>query len=179
MNPKSLCSLLLLLAVATGARAGTITNLTLSSIQNQDVTKSITLAAGQTAAVIQHFASTEVYLFFTFDNVRVSAGYISPNGGWENRKFVGPGTFEFRLNAGPSPDGHSRSITTLEIDPPAPGSVPITNIPSNAVVIPADSAGPVTILLESSADLVTWNSAMPGTYGTSTTNRFFRVRAVR
>jgi hypothetical protein len=52
-------------------------------------------------------------------------------------------------------------------------------MPSTAVVIPADSGGPVNITLESSVDLITWVSALPGTYGTSTTNRFFRVRAQR
>jgi len=51
--------------------------------------------------------------------------------------------------------------------------------PSTAVVIPADSTGPVRIILESSPDLVNWNDALPGTYGSSTSNRFFRVRAVR
>jgi len=53
-----------------------------------------------------------------------------------------------------------------------------TMIPVNTVVIPSDATGPVQIILESSADLVNWTSALPGTYGTSATNRFFRVRAV-
>ena len=51
--------------------------------------------------------------------------------------------------------------------------------PSTAVVIPNDGGGPVTIVLESSVDLVTWTPALPGTYGTTTSNRFFRVRAQR
>lgn len=51
--------------------------------------------------------------------------------------------------------------------------------PGTGVVIPTDASGPVQIVLESSADLVNWTSATPGTYGTNTTNRFFRVRAVR
>jgi hypothetical protein len=51
--------------------------------------------------------------------------------------------------------------------------------PSTAVVIPADQAGPVQIILESSTDLITWTAALPGSYGTSTEKRFFRVRAVR
>ena len=50
--------------------------------------------------------------------------------------------------------------------------------PSNAVVIPADATGPVQVVLESSTDLITWTGATPGSYGTSTTKRFFRVRAV-
>ena len=50
--------------------------------------------------------------------------------------------------------------------------------PSTAVVIPSDATGPVQIVLESSPDLVNWTAALPGTYGSSATNRFFRVRAV-
>lgn len=66
------------------------------------------------------------------------------------------------------------SFCTVEVSTPDESFVP-----SNAVVIPADSAGPVNIILESSADLVTWTAALPGTYGANTTNRFFRVRAQR
>ena len=34
-------------------------------------------------------------------------------------------------------------------------------------------------ILESSEDMVNWNSANPGTYGASTNERFFRIRAVQ
>lgn len=51
--------------------------------------------------------------------------------------------------------------------------------PSTAVVIPADAGGPVSIVMESSTDLITWTPATPGTYGTSTQKRFFRIRAER
>lgn len=51
--------------------------------------------------------------------------------------------------------------------------------PSNSVVIPANAAGPVQIILESSTDLITWTAATPGNYSASTTKRFFRVRAVQ
>jgi hypothetical protein len=50
---------------------------------------------------------------------------------------------------------------------------------SSAVVIPEDASGPVTIVMESSTDLVTWVAANPGTYGSSTPRRFFRVRALQ
>ena len=53
-----------------------------------------------------------------------------------------------------------------------------TTTPASAVVIPTDATGPVKIILESSTDLVTWTEANPGTYGASTTKRFYRVRAV-
>jgi len=53
-----------------------------------------------------------------------------------------------------------------------------TTTPTSAVVIPTDATGPVNVILESSTDLVNWTQANPGTYGASTTKRFFRVRAV-
>jgi hypothetical protein len=52
-----------------------------------------------------------------------------------------------------------------------------TTIPKCAVVIPSDATGPVEIKLESSQDMVNWDAALPGIYGASATNRFFRVRA--
>ena len=53
-----------------------------------------------------------------------------------------------------------------------------SSTPTGIVVIPTDATGPVNIILESSTDLVTWTAATPGTYGSSTTKRFFRTRAV-
>lgn len=50
---------------------------------------------------------------------------------------------------------------------------------STSVVIPEDADGPVDIVMESSTDLVNWNAANPGTYGSSANRRFFRVRAIR
>jgi hypothetical protein len=60
----------------------------------------------------------------------------------------------------------------------ATNSSTFQSIPSTAVVIPSDSGGPVNILLESSPDLINWYPSMPGQYGASYTNRFFRVRAI-
>src|SRR5688572_4768404 len=40
-------------------------------------------------------------------------------------------------------------------------------VPNAGVVIPADAAGPVSVKLESTTDLVNWSEAQPGTYGTS------------
>jgi hypothetical protein len=53
-----------------------------------------------------------------------------------------------------------------------------SSLPSNTVVIPTDASGPVEIVMESSKDLVNWTRAEPGTYGTDTPKRFFRIRAV-
>ena len=62
---------------------------------------------------------------------------------------------------------HNQNVTTA-----------VDGTPSNAVVIPSDANGSVSIILETSTDLITWTAANPGTYGASTPNRFFRVRAV-
>ena len=69
-------------------------------------------------------------------------------------------------------------ITYRIISNVAVGSPTTNYIPASAVVIPADSTGSVRIILESSVDLITWTEANPGTYGSSTSKRFFRVRAV-
>lgn len=66
------------------------------------------------------------------------------------------------------------AVCTLQITKPSSTFTPV-----NTVVIPNDSNGPVTIVLESSTDMVNWIPANPGTYGTSATNRFFRVRGER
>ncbi len=63
---------------------------------------------------------------------------------------------------------------TFTITTPTPQS----SVPVNTVVIPSDATGPVQIVLESSSDLLNWCSALPGTYGSTYSNRFFRVRAI-
>lgn len=69
--------------------------------------------------------------------------------------------------------GTAGSFCTLQLTSPSQFT------PSTAVVIPNDAGGPVTIIMESSVDLLNWTPALPGAYGTSSSNRFFRVRAVR
>jgi len=49
---------------------------------------------------------------------------------------------------------------------------------NTSVVIPSSSAGDVEIKIEQSADKVTWQECQPGTYSSSTVQRFFRLRAV-
>jgi hypothetical protein len=54
-----------------------------------------------------------------------------------------------------------------------------TFAPNTGVVIPADAGGPVSVILETSTNFVTWTDAQPGTYGVSSAARYFRLRAVR
>jgi hypothetical protein len=79
-------------------------------------------------------------------------------------------------------------LTNVANNPSSPVSAtftiltPSTNTaiytPANSVVIPSDATGNVQIILQSSSDLVNWVPSLPGTYGSSYTNRFFRVVAV-
>jgi len=87
------------------------------------------------------------------------------------QRYVGPVIISATIN-GP---GWWVSIPYRITNPTSAASV----VPSNAVVIPTNSAGNVQIILESSTDLVNWVNATPGTYGSSTQSRFFRVRAVQ
>ncbi len=86
-------------------------------------------------------------------------------------RFVGPLTITIALTGPPT----SFYAVPYRIT----NSTAVSSTPSNSVVIPANATGNVQIILESSIDMVTWNSATPGSYNASTTNRFFRVRAVQ
>jgi hypothetical protein len=85
--------------------------------------------------------------------------------------FVGPATMTLTNTRG----GSFSAFCTIQTSPASAASF----TPSSSVVIPNDGAGPVTIILESSTDLINWTAANPGTYGTTSSNRFFRVRAQR
>jgi hypothetical protein len=70
------------------------------------------------------------------------------------------------------------TCATLQITTPTTANIVSNYVPADAIVIPTSVTGNVQIILESSADLVNWTAASPGTYGpSSATNRFFRVRA--
>jgi hypothetical protein len=86
---------------------------------------------------------------------------------------AGPATITLTSTNGAS--NNSLSVCTIQTSPASA----LTFTPSSSVVIPNDGAGPVTIILESSTDLINWTAANPGTYGTTSSNRFFRVRAQR
>jgi hypothetical protein len=70
------------------------------------------------------------------------------------------------------------SVLTFTLHTPAPNTNTISYVPENSVVIPTSATGNVQIILESSSDLVNWIPSLPGAYGSTYTNRFFRVRAV-
>lgn len=93
---------------------------------------------------------------------------------------AGPGTLQFRYFA--TSNGtmrYARAVVKITKTETVEPSLPQGGIPSTAVVIPADASGPVQVVLESSSDLVNWTPASPGSYASTETKRFFRVRAVK
>lgn len=74
--------------------------------------------------------------------------------------------------------GTTKDIITLKVDDAYLYEKEATSTtPSNAVVIPSNSTGNYDVVLEGSADMVSWSAVTPGLYDASnTTLRFFRVR---
>ncbi len=167
MNFRPFLLIALILGFLHHGRCGT--NVTL--VASGSLTNNFSVSTGQVAKIVtaylQGVATLRIGLsYYQFDYNQASGSY-DPNG---KLPIVVPGPANITV-AG---NGNGKAFCTIEVS-----SADDSFLPSNAVVIPADSGGPVNIILESSADLVTWTAASPGTYGTSTTNRFFRVRAQR
>ncbi len=162
MKIKLLLSLVILLGLQS--RAIGSTNVTLVSIGTNSSTFNV--STGQVCKIVyEQKLGTAGAL-----EVNITGGTFFPTatqGSTPLPVYVGPVTIV--LDSGAATSSH---VATLELSTPADSFIPI-----NSVVIPADSTGPVNIILESSPDLVSWYSSLPGTYGANYTNRFFRVRA--
>ena len=136
----------------------------------------ITLKSNE-VAVLRYAIVDSPATALTVDNGTNSYWLPVPGGPWPTYgtpTIAGPADI-YLLGSG---GGTLNSLCSFSITRLA-DKLPVDSIPSNAIVIPADSSGQVQIILESSADLVTWNAATPGTYGAQTEKRFFRVRAQR
>ena len=154
-----------------------ITTLTASALSGQTNTTQLVIQANVTAKIL-HLncaANTGAGLTIQVNSLNFTYTQASLNSAGNNMPIVaGPATII--LSAGQN-FGSSTSMCTISTE----SNQCVTNqfTPNTGVVIPADSGGPVNIILESSVDLINWIPADPGTYGTTTTNRFFRVRATR
>ncbi|SRR6266567_4286353 len=172
MKIKLLSSLAILLSFQVQVRSSTFTNLV--TFGSNEVA-SLVVRSGQLAKVISaNYAGggANGYIWITANGTAFSYGsafrYTFP----EATAAIVAGPATGSLNSGNCTN--CPMFCTVELVNPSEAFTP-----SNAVVIPADSGGPVKIILESSTDLITWTPAIPGTYGTSTEKRFFRVRAER
>ena len=173
MKAKILISLAIIITRFSHAQCIAYTNLVAVSGQ----TATLTITNGQLAKVISaKFTGGYAQIGIStggggFSYSASDVGSTSNVAGTAGPPTVaGPAT----ITLNPSSQTFSALCTVEIITPPAATGA---FTPSTAVVIPADSGGPVTITLESSPDLINWTAALPGTYGTSTTNRFFQSHA--
>jgi hypothetical protein len=119
-------------------------------------------------------------LSFTYDEADLNS---ASNSGNNMPIVVGPATISisaqasvYNAVAGQAGSALVNTLGTISLTPNQCDTSQFT--PNTGVVIPSDATGPVQIILESSSDLLNWVSSLPGTYGSTYTNRFFRVRAV-
>ena len=162
---------------------------------NTAVSESAVIPDGSVAEIVTAYGDTKSGGTATVfvSNAGKTAPYILSLGGtsysqeFKNSSLTtvrGPATITAEAKGALNASNPARALVTIKVLTEAEylsGGVsiqPSTSVPSNSVVIPEDATGPVTILLESSTDLITWTSALPGSYGQSTVKRFFRVRAV-
>jgi hypothetical protein len=180
VNFKGFLSILLLSIGVQTAKADYVTNLVLTSVQDTRVSKILVVEANQVAAVTGENISlgTCAGCFEKVERIGGQSVTNLPISTFANWKVTGPAIAEIAIPGGSYPSGYLSVRVSFSVTNVVTSSSSIIT-PSTAVVIPADAGGPVTVTLESSTDLVNWNATLPGTYGTSTTNRFFRVRAVR
>lgn len=165
MNIKAIICLALLLGFHS--RVVGSTNVTLVAVGTNTTTFNV--STGQVCKIVYE-ASSDTTPFITATAMGCTVYIFSSASTYQFIPvIVGPATIT--LNGGGVASQH---LCTLELSTPADSF-----LPSGAVVIPADSGGPVNIILESSADLINWYPSLPGAYGVNYTNRFFRVRAQR
>jgi len=140
--------------------------------------KTITVPDGKVFEVV-YFVNNDttgspVGLTFTIDGLP-----LKWTGGLTGLILPGPATFAVSLNEGSNnPPATYSAILVYRLTSNLENGAQQSPFSGSAVVIPEDASGPVEIVLESSTDLVNWTPANPGTYGSSTEKRFFRVRAV-
>lgn len=155
-----------------------VTSLTTASAQYQTVlitgttTTTVNVPAGQVCQLLNftHEFSNAGTAVITQGANTISLTSVNSSANAKDLHITGPATISVTGFAG------VRYMLTYKLFENSTVAGP--TIPSTAVVIPADAAGPVNIILESSTDLITWTPATPGSYGSSTSKRFFRVRAV-
>ncbi|HEX9046628.1 MAG TPA: hypothetical protein VF988_06345 [Verrucomicrobiae bacterium] len=155
--------------------------LTLTSAHAQD--KTIMLIVGRNVPTASYAVTNNQVVTFTafdFNNTNPPAvSLVASNGlplffGGSTGNDPNGGVYTGLTNITMTAAGTNTAFLTFTVSTPTAQSL----IPANAVVIPSDATGPVQIILESSSDLVNWTSSLPGTYGNTYSNRFFRVRAV-
>lgn len=143
---------------------------------NAQPSRVLTIQTNEIATIKEHYANDYTEFLYNIGGTQITHSETCCADPLPPLTIIqGPATLQIRTTNIRSPSSQNDiSVAVIELT----RETPLVQA-SNTVVIPADSAGPVEIILESSSDLVTWTGAVPGTYGTATTKRFFRLRAAR
>jgi hypothetical protein len=176
--PLSSASILVLIAfLSLPAFGSEVVTLTVNGVaSSKSYSAMITLGAGD-VATLESAGDEKPYVEIFVGGVLFEEPSFTPiaSGGWVLRphKVAGPATIRLMIESGSIP---TNSWGTFTIN----RATAIENaIPANAVVIPEEAGGQFQVILESSTDLINWQTANPGNYGGSTIRRFFRTRIVR
>jgi hypothetical protein len=142
--------------------------------------KSFSVPSNTLAQVIHCFnGNTCVFMTVTANGATGIYNFQNQNNSQNLPYIVGPASIGLSNTDSCATSMAYFTVQTTPLSTISNTNTQLSSIPSTAVVIPNDTNGPVTILLESSVDMVNWTPALPGTFGTTSTNRFFRVRAQR
>jgi hypothetical protein len=178
MNIKNLsllaASLIFFCALQRAEGAETVTLITQATQAGvKAYSSTVTLNAGDSAQIVYTNPSSFGVAEITKDAMTFSVGMML-SATMVQPTIAGPATI--RAEADPNIVSlNTPVVVTLVI---TRANVPPSQTPQNTVVIPENATGNVQIILESSTDMITWTAATPGSYGSSTQRRFFRIRAV-
>ena len=170
------CLFVLIVALASSARAQTVTLLAAAAANATAYsTAEVLLAAGDVAQIVSVAGQVVTASGGTVNAVaEVGSKEIDLGNSLTGGSSVaGPARIRAKVSALNSPYSGIVTVNVVRAN-----AVP-TITPQNAAVIPADATGSFSVILESSTDLITWTAATPGTYSGTTEKRFFRTRIVR
>jgi hypothetical protein len=183
MKHKPILTILLFIALLTSinanAQQAANTSLTATTLGNCQ-TQIVTLVVNNGFSRGYNFTSNQIVSITSFIGPSMYVNLYSTNNITTflslSNSFSLPITFTGLTSIGVGSGVGTAGLVTLTILTPITNSVAYT--PANSVVIPTDAKGDVQIILQSSSDLVNWIPSLPGTYGSTYSNRFFRVVAV-
>ena len=167
---KTFLSIILFVAASTQLNeAQTIQTIVVPQNHGADFQQNIPVLAGETFEVLSWGGSPAQIL--KVDGTQFQYGPLSSGTtGAFSYVVAGPKTVTLEVPA------NVPSVFTYKLS--TNSAVATQNVASTTVVIPANAAAPVDIILESSTDLITWTAALPGSSSADTAKRFFRVRAL-
>jgi len=143
------------------------TNRSLNSGQPAFSSKTITLAAGETATA--NYVSNEAFVDVTIGNILIRLDANNPQ---QTNLPVIAGPAKIRLANFTSANAALATFTVKRAGDSSP-------IPGQIVVIPDDSSGDHQVSLESSKDMVNWVATSAGLFNSANPARFFRVKVVK